>query len=130
MTRTTHKCNCRSKPNCPLNGEFLTPFLVHKTISSTSNSSFVYHGPSEVELTHGVTTMQNFSDTINDTGLSKHVWNLKGPGFDNNLYWQILKKVSPYQYGSKRFSGKVSFMWVEPNKKCTSFQVLPLINFF
>ena len=85
MTRTTHKCNCRSKPNCPLNGEFLAPFLAHKTISSTSNNSFVYHGPSEVELTHGVTTMQSFSDTINDTGLSKHVWNLKGHGFDNNL---------------------------------------------
>ena len=31
------KCNCRSKPNCPLNGECLTQCLVYKDRSTTSN---------------------------------------------------------------------------------------------
>ena len=35
------KCNCRSKPNCPLNGECLTQRLVYKTTSATSSNSFV-----------------------------------------------------------------------------------------
>ena len=41
------KYNCRSKPNCPLNGECLVQCLVHKTTSKTSNNSFVYYGTSE-----------------------------------------------------------------------------------
>ena len=34
---------------------------------------------------------------MNETGLSKHVWNLKDHGLDNHLSWEILsfvKKVS------------------------------------
>ena len=41
------KCNCRSKPNCPLNSECLTQYLVYKATSTTSNNSFLYHGTSE-----------------------------------------------------------------------------------
>ena len=48
--RNNHKCNWRSKPNCPLNGECLALFLVHKITSSTSSNSFAYHGTSEVEF--------------------------------------------------------------------------------
>ena len=39
---------------------------------------------------------------MNETELSKHVWNLKDHGIDNNLPWEIHKKASPYQCGSKR----------------------------
>ena len=44
------KCNCRSKPNCPLNGECLTQCLVYKATSTTSSNSFVYYGTSEGEF--------------------------------------------------------------------------------
>ena len=36
------KCNCRSKPNCPLNRECLAPCLIYKATSTTSNNNFVY----------------------------------------------------------------------------------------
>ena len=42
-----HKCNCRSKPKCQLNGEWLTQCLVHKAISTTSSNSFGYYGTSK-----------------------------------------------------------------------------------
>ena len=45
-----HKCNCRSKPNCPLKGECLTQCLVYKATSTASNNSFVYYGTSEGEF--------------------------------------------------------------------------------
>ena len=44
------KCSCRSKPNCPLNGECLTQCLVYKATSTTSSNSFVYYGTSEGEF--------------------------------------------------------------------------------
>ena len=39
-----HKCNCRSKPNCPLNGLSLSLFqcLVYKATSTSSINSYVY----------------------------------------------------------------------------------------
>ena len=33
---------------------------------------------------------------IHETELSKHVWNLNDHGLDNNVSWEIHKKVSPY----------------------------------
>ena len=44
------KCNCRSKPKRPLNGECLTQCLVYKATSTTSTNSFVYYGTSEGEF--------------------------------------------------------------------------------
>ena len=46
---------------------------------------------------HGFKTIQNLSDNE----LSKHVWNLKDHGLDNNLPWEINKKASPSQCGTK-----------------------------
>ena len=38
---------------------------------------------------------------MNETELSKHIWNLKDHGLDNNVSWKIHKKASPFQCGSK-----------------------------
>ena len=82
------KCNCRSKPNCPLNGECLTQCLVYKATSTTSSNSFVYYGPSEGEFKswYNIHT-KSFRHCVcmNETELSKHVWNMKDHGLDNNL---------------------------------------------
>ena len=58
---SNRKCNCRSKPSCPLNGECLTQCLLLKATSTTSSNSFVLKGSSK----HGITTIQNLSDTVN-----------------------------------------------------------------
>ena len=100
---------CWSKPNCPLNGEYLTQCLVYKATSTTSSKSFVYYGTSEGGFKsryNNHTKSVRHRECINETELSKHVWNVK----DHGLH----KKASPYQCGSKRcdlfLSEKVSFI--------------------
>ena len=94
-----HKCNCRSKPNCPLNGECLTQCLAYKVTSRPSSNCFVYYGTSEREFkTQHRNHTKSFRnrECMNETELSKHVWNLKDHGFGNNLSCEIHKKASPY----------------------------------
>ena len=70
---------------------------------------------------------------MNETELPQHVYNSKDHGFDKYLSWDIQKKATSYQCGSKRwdlcFSEKVSiFYWsknVIKQKKWTDFQVSP-----
>ena len=50
ITTKKRKCNCRSKPNCPLNGECVIQCLIYKGKSTTSNNNFVYYGTYEVEF--------------------------------------------------------------------------------
>ena len=56
---------------------------------------------------------------MNQTELSKHVQGLKDHGFDNNLLWEIHKKASSYQCGSKRCNlylpEKVSIICADPD---------------
>ena len=89
------KWNCRSKPNCPFNGECLTQCLVYKATSATSRNSFVYYGTSEEEFKsryNNHTKSFRHRECMNKTELSKHVWNLKDHGLDNNLSWEIHKR--------------------------------------
>ena len=93
------KCNCRSKPIQPLNGQCLTQRLVYKATSTTSSNSFVYYGTSEVEFkswySNHTKSFRN-RECMNETELSKHVWNLKDHGLDNNLSWEIHRKASSW----------------------------------
>ena len=89
------KCNCRSEPNCPLNGECLTQCLIYKATSTTSSSSFAYYGTSEGEFKTGYnnhTKSFRHRECMNETESSKHMWNLKDLGLDNNLSWEIHKR--------------------------------------
>ena len=89
------KCNCRSKPNCPLNGECLTQCLIYKATSTTSSSSFAYYGTSEGEFKTGYnnhTKSFRHRECMNETESSKHMWNLKDLGLDNNLSCEIHKR--------------------------------------
>ena len=116
------KCNCRSKANCPLNGECLTQCLVYEATSTTFSNSFVYYGTFEGEFNsryNNHTKSFRHRECMNETELSKHVWNVKDHGLDNNLTWEIQKKASPYQCGSKRcdlsLSEKVSIICADPD---------------
>ena len=74
------KCNCQSKTHYPLHGECLTQCLVYKATSTTSSNSFVHYRTSEWEFK---TRYNNHSksfrhcECMNETELSKHMWNLK-----------------------------------------------------
>ena len=115
------KCNCRSIPNSPLNGECLIQCLVYKATSTISSNSFVYYGTSEGEFKtqhKNHTKSLKHRECTNDTELSKHVWNLKDQGLDNNLSWEIHRNASPFQCGSKRSTcllENVSIIWADPD---------------
>ena len=94
---------------------------------TTSNNSFAYYGTSEGELKtqyNNHTKSFRHHECMNETQLSKHVWNLKDHGLDNNLSWEIHKKASPYQCGLKRcdlcLSEKVSIICADPDTLLTS----------
>ena len=116
------KCNYRSKPDWPLNGDCLTQCLVYKPISTTSSNNFVYYRTSEGEFKsryNNHTKSFRNRECMNVTELSKHVWNLKDHGLDNNLSWEVHKKHSPNQCGSKRcdlcLSENVSIICADPD---------------
>ena len=103
LNKTNHninrKCNCRSKSNFPLNGDCHTQCLVCKATSATCSNSFVYYGTSEGEFkswySNHTKSFRN-RECMNETELSKHVWNLKDHGLDNNLSWEIHRKASSW----------------------------------
>ena len=120
LNKTNDNINC--KCNCPLNGECLTQCLVYKATSTTSSNSFVYYGTSEGEFKsryNNHTKSFRNRECINVPELSKHVWNLKDHGLDNNLSWEVHKKHSPNQCGSKRcdlcLSENVSIICADPD---------------
>ena len=72
--------------------------------SVTSNRSLVYYGTSEGEfetLYNSHTKSFRHRECMNETELTKHLWNSKDHGLVNNPRWEIHKKVSSYQCGSK-----------------------------
>ena len=100
------KCNCRSKPNCPLKGEDLTQYLVYKATSTTSSNSFVYYGTSEEEFKtwyNNHTKSFRHHECMNQTELRKLVGNLKDHGLNYNLSWEIHQKASLYYCGLKLY---------------------------
>lgn len=91
------KCNFKSKPTCPLDGECITQCMVFNSISATSNNSFVYYGSFEEEFKawySSHTKCFQHHTCMGETELSKCVQDLKDHGFDKNLSWTILKSFT------------------------------------
>ena len=74
VDNSNRKCNCRSRSNCPLNGECLTQCQVYKATSATSNKNFVYYITSEGEFKtwyNSHTKSFRYHKCMNDTELPK-----------------------------------------------------------
>ena len=91
--------------NYTLNDECLIQCLVYKATSTISNNSFVYYRTFKVKFK---TRYSNYTksfrhhERVNQTELSKHLWNLKNHGFNNSLLWETHKKALPHQCFPKR----------------------------
>ncbi|XP_061775427.1 uncharacterized protein LOC133564911 [Nerophis ophidion] len=106
-SETNNECNCRKKPDCPLNGRCLQTSVVYqaKVIRKDINTSNTYVG-----LTEGAfkTRWNNHNASFrnqtlqNSTELSKHIWNLKDNNVEYSITWQILASSTPYNSGNKR----------------------------
>ena len=104
--RQQHRsCNCRSKPNCPLSGECLTPCIVYKAEVIADGEKSVYFGACEdVFKTRYNNHVKSFKHEKykTETELSKFIWRLKNDYKPFQLSWSIAAKAFPYKCGTRR----------------------------
>ena len=105
LNQSCRTCNCRSKPDCPLDGHCLTPCITYKAILTTPDETFSYFGACEGEFKTRYNNHKKSFKNIkykNETELSKKIWSLKESKIEHNLFWSIASKAFPYSCGSRR----------------------------
>ena len=100
-------CNCRVKPECPLNGQCQVTDIRYKcTVSSAEKPNKVYLGTAGGNFKKQFYNHRNsFNNetSAGDATLSKYIWELKETSNSSPaLVWSIAKKVPPYSNISKR----------------------------
>ena len=89
-------CNCRKKPECPLDGNCLTSNVIYKATVTTSNGTKDYIGST------GGTFKKRFyghkhsfahPEKRSSTELSKYVWSAKDRGEEPKISWSIVHRV-------------------------------------
>ncbi len=98
-------CNCRTKPNCPLNGKCLTKNIIYEATIATSNLEKTYIG---LTATSFKARHSNHSASFNhrskrhQTELSNYIWKLKDENIPYTITWKIIKHAQPYSPKTKR----------------------------
>lgn len=98
-------CNCRSKPDCPLDGKCLTSCIVYKAVIQTQNETLTYFGASEGEFKTRYNNHKKSFKNVRyktETELSKKIWALKDNSMEYNLSWSIEARAFPYSCGARR----------------------------
>ena len=94
ISKPLKTCNCRIRNECPLDGKCLTEAIVYKATVCSMSTVKQYIG-----LTGGTFKSRYYNHTksfrqqkyVNDTELSKYVWQLKERGYNYSIKWEILK---------------------------------------
>ena len=107
-------CNCRDKPNCPLNGGCRAKGIVYQATVTTPrtgpNNTNNYHSETYVGLTDTEFKLryanhkQSFSNQRlrNATELSKYIWSLREKNIEYKITWKILGKAHSYSNRTKK----------------------------
>ena len=103
----TKPYNCRNKSTCPLNGQCQSQDIIYKcTVSTSINPDKVYLGTAEGDFKkryYNHTKSFCIKRYINETSLSKHIWEIKEKHQENSsLKWSIVKRVPPYSNITKK----------------------------
>ena len=98
------KCNCRTKDQCPVNGDCLATCLIYKAEVSHSNTIQTYYGQCEGEFklryNNHTKSFRNVKYR-NETELSKLIWKLKDESKDYSIKWSIATRATLYKNGSR-----------------------------
>ena len=92
-------CNCRSKPNCPLEGKCLVDNLVYQAEVVTEKETQTYVGLASTtyKLRYG-----NQKESFNNEGsktnstLSEHIWDLKNKVVNYKSKFKIIGRAQPF----------------------------------
>ena len=98
-------CNCRNKENCPLPGQCTANNIIYEATVTTQQSFKTYIGlTSNTFKTRYSSHKASFNNqrNMNDTELSKYVWDLKQKGTQYKITWRILRYAQPYSPRSRR----------------------------
>ena len=98
-------CNCRTKENCPLQNQCLTPNLIYRAVieNNANKRTKIYFGLAETSFK---AQFPNYNKDFNhgkykkSTGLSKYIWLLKEDRIASRIRWSIVEKV----YGSTKIN--------------------------
>ena len=100
------KCNCRAKPDCPLNGECKSNNIVYEAIVTAEGRSIRnYIGMAEHSFKSWYTDhKQSFENKVyaTKTSLSRYLWKLKEAGIKHSIKWSIMLRVCAYCGGSRQ----------------------------
>ena len=97
VSNTDYGCNCRSKENCPLQNECLTPKMVYQAdVKNLANDGKKFYlGVTEIPFKERFGNhMRDFKHPKyrNSTELSKYVWELKDAHISPVIEWSIVAK--------------------------------------
>ena len=97
-------CNCRRKPDCPLEGKCLQTNVIYQATVTTETTTETYVGLATnfKERYRNHQTSFRRPNRRNETELSKHVWTLQDSDKPFQIKWKILKKCKPYSNANKK----------------------------
>ena len=92
-------CNCRSKPNCPLEGKCLVDNLVYQAEVVTDKDTQTYVGLTSTTFKLRYGNHKESFKNENSKGkstLSKHIWGLKNKGVKYETKFKIIGRAQPF----------------------------------
>ena len=99
-------CNCRVKPDCPLNGECKSNNIVYEaTVTAEDGTMRNYIGMTEHSFkTRFADHKQSFEKKkyATKTSLSRYLWKLNESGIKYSIKWSIIQRARTYRGGSRQ----------------------------
>ena len=97
-TQQPDTCNCRKKPDCPLEGKCLQVNVIYQATVTTETTTETYVGLA----TNFKERYRNHQTSFRHSKLSKYVWNLQDAEKPFRIKWKVLKRCKPYSNISKK----------------------------
>ena len=94
------RCNCRTKGNCPMDGNCQVRSVVYRATVETADCRRDYTGLTALtfkERFNGHQYSMRHRSHRNSTALSKYVWSLKDKNTDFNIRWSVRRRATAYQ---------------------------------
>ena len=103
-TQQPDTCNCRKKPDCPLEGKCLQTNVIYQATVTTETTTETYVGLATnfKERYRNHQTSFRHLNRRNETELSKYVWTLQDDKKSFKIKWTVLKKCKPYSNVNKK----------------------------
>ena len=103
-TQQPDTCNCRKKPDCPLERKCLQSNVIYQSTvtQATTTETTSDWRQTWTNVTEIISTSFRRSNRRNETELSKYIWTLQDSKKPFQIKWKVLKKFKPYSNISQK----------------------------